>query len=482
MSLRRQALAGVKWTTLTTVGTTGAQLFQLLVLARLLRPDDFGVMGMVLLVIGFAQAYADAGIGAALVHRQTVSREQLSSLYWLSLGLGFLICASLWLGAPLLAAFFREPRLVPVLRAVAVVFLILPCGKQFELLLQRDLRFDLLAVQELAATAAGAAAAALAAFRGAGVWALVTATLVTAAVKTVWLSWIGLREHRPILHFRRRDLDGFVSFGAYQMGERTVNYVAERLDQVLIGRLLGTQTLGYYNLAFNLTAQPVSRINPIVTKVAFPIFSRVQDDAGRLRRGFLTVVRLVASVNAPLLLGLLAVSPSLVPLVFGDKWRESVVLIQILALVALGRSIGNPIGSLLLARGRADLGFHWNAALLLVTLPCLWVGAVVGGAAGAALALLVVQLALGAAAYFILVRPVTEPCGRDYALSVLGPTALATVMATGIIAYRKALSAEITTLGLSAQVLAGGLAYLALLWMFQRRTFKDLSSAVLGNG
>jgi len=80
MSLRREALAGVKWTTLTSAGTGGAQLFQLLVLARLLRPDDFGLMGMVLLVIGFAQAYADAGIGAALVHRQTASREQLSSL------------------------------------------------------------------------------------------------------------------------------------------------------------------------------------------------------------------------------------------------------------------------------------------------------------------------------------------------------------------------------------------------------------------
>lgn len=482
MSLRREALAGVKWTTLTSAGTAGAQLFQLLVLARLLRPDDFGLMGMVLLVIGFAQAYADAGIGAALVHRQTASREQLSSLYWLGLVLGLVICLILWLAGPLLAAFFREPRLVPILRVVSVVFLILPFGKQFELLLQRDLRFDLLAGQELAATAAGAVAAAAAAVAGAGVWALVTGTIVAAAVKTAWLCWIGFREHRPALHFRRGDLEGFVKFGAYQMGERTVNYIAERLDQILIGRLLGTQTLGYYNFAFNLTTQPVSRVNPIVTKVAFPVFSRVQDDPNRLRRGYLTVVRLVASVNAPLLFGLVAVGPSLVPIVFGDKWRESILLVQILALVALGRSIGNPTGSLLLARGRADLGFHWNVGLLLLTLPCLWGGAVLGGAPGAALALLAVQIILGAAAYFVLIRPVTEPCGREYALSVLGPLTLAAVMALGIIAIRGAFTEPLSTLDLGALIFAGGAAYVALLWAFQRGTFRDLSAAILGDG
>jgi O-antigen/teichoic acid export membrane protein len=482
MSLRREAIAGVKWTTLSAVGTTGAQLLQLLVLARLLRPDDFGLMGMVVLVIGFAQAYADAGVGAALVHRQAVSREQLSSLYWLGLGLGALICAVLWLGAPLLALFFRESRLVPLLRVVSLIFLVLPFGKQFELLLQRDLRFDLLAGQDLVATTAGAVAAAAAALKGAGVWAMVTGTLVVAVVKTIWLCWIGVREHRPALHFRRRDLDGFVGFGIYQMGERTVNFVTERLDQVLIARLLGTQALGYYSFAFNLTTQPVSRINPIVTKVAFPIFARVQHDIDRLRRGYLTVVRLVASVNAPLLFGLLAVGPSLVPMVFGEKWHDSILLVQILSLVALGRSIGNPSGSLLLARGRADLGFHWNAGLLLLTLPCLWSGAVLGGAPGAALALLLVQVVLGAVAYFVLIRPITGPCGREYALSVLGPTALAAFMAAAILAIRGTLTAEISSVVLGAQILAGAMAYLALLWAFQRRTFRDLSAAMLGHG
>jgi O-antigen/teichoic acid export membrane protein len=482
MSLRRQALAGVKWTTLSAVGTTGTQLLQLLVLARLLRPDDFGLMGMVVLVIGFAQAYTDAGIGAALVHRQTVTRDQLSSLYWLGLALGAAVCAILSLVAPVLALFFREPRLVPLLRVVSLIFLVLPLGKQFELLLQRDLRFDLLAGQELAATAAGAVAAATAALNGAGVWAMIAGTMVVAIVKTIWLCWIGMREHRPGLHFRRRDLDGFVSFGVYQMGERTVNFVAERMDQLLIARLLGTQALGYYSFAFNLTAQPVSRINPIVTKVAFPIFARVQDDPGRLRRGYLTVVRLVASVNAPLLFGLLAVGPSLVPMAFGDKWHDSILLVQILSLVALGRSVGNPTGSLLLARGRADLGFHWNAGLLLVTLPCLWTGAVLGGAPGAALALLLVQAVLGVVAYFVLIRPIIGPCGREYGLSVFGPTALAACMAGGIIAIGTTLSSGISSLVLGAQIFAGAMAYLALLWMFLRSTFRDLSAAMLGNG
>lgn len=480
MSLRRQALTGVTWTSLATIGSVGAQMLQLVVLARLLRPDDFGLMGMALIVIGFAQAYADVGISAAIVHHQHVSREQLSSLYWLNLAVGASIFAVLWLGSPLIASFFHEPRLVPLLHGVSAVFLLLPLGKQFEILLQRDLRFDLLARQDIAAAVAGAAAAVAGAVAGLGVWALVLGTVTTVATRTALLLWVGLREHCPMLHFRWADLDRFVGFGAYQMGERTVNYVAERLDQLLIGSLLGATTLGFYNFAFNLTGQPVSRINPIVTKVAFPIFCRVQDDASRLQRGYLTIVKLVTSVNAPLLLGLVAVAPLLVPTVFGVQWTASVALVQVLALVALLRSVGNPTGSLLLSRGRADLGFAWNVCLLLVSAPAIWLGAHAGGALGVAFALLGVQIVIAPVSYVALVRPMMGACARAYLLAVMRPTALALLMATIVAAMAGVIRLSVPAMLLVGQVVAGGAAYALLLWRFERATLDDLRAAVLG--
>lgn len=480
MTLRRQALKGVTWTGLGAVGVLAAQMTQLVVLARLLRPEDFGLMGMVLIVIGFSQAYADVGVSGALVHHRDVTREELSSLYWLNVMVGVLLFVLLWLSAPLVAGLFHEERLVPLLRGISATFLILPLGKQFEVLLQRDLRFDVLAKQDVVAAAASAILAVTAAMLGAGVWALVLGTMATIVTRTVLLLVAGLGAHRPALHFRRTDLERFVGFGAYQMGERTVNYIADRLDQFVIGSLLGAVPLGFYTLAYNLTAQPVGRLNPIVTKVAFPIFCRVQDDQARLRRGYMAIVKLLTSVNAPLLLGLVAVAPRLVPSLFGAQWTPSIPLVQVLSLVALYRTIGNPVGSLLLAKGRADLGFNWNVGRLLVSVPVVWAGARAGGALGVAVSLLLLQAALAPLSYYLLVRPMVGACARDYFLAVMRPTGLALLMAALVAALAGVIRIPVTTPLLVAQVLAGGAAYALLLWRFEPDTVHDLRTAVLG--
>ena len=480
MTLRRQALAGVTWTAFGTAAVLITQVIQLVVLARLLQPEDFGLMGMVLIVIGFAQAYADVGISGALVHRQSVSREELSSLYWLNVLVGVLLFVVLWLGAPLVAGLFHEQRLVVLLRGVSVAFLILPLGKQFEVLLQRDLRFDVLAKQDIVAAVVSVVLAVTAGMLGAGVWALVLGTTATIVTRTILLMVAGFGAHRPGLHFRRTDLEGFIGFGAYQMGERTINYVADRLDQFVIGSLFGAVPLGFYSFAYNLTAQPVGRLNPIVTKVAFPLFCRVQEDQARLQRGYMTILKLVVSVNAPLLLGLVAVAPQLVPSLFGAQWTASIALVQVLSLVALYRTIGNPVGSLLLAKGRADLGFKWNLGKLLVSVPVVWAGARTGGALGVAVSILLLQSVLAPLNYFLLVRPMLGPCARGYLLAVMRPTALASLMAALLAALTGVIRVPVTTPMLAVQVLAGGATYALLLWRFEPDTVQDLRAALLG--
>jgi lipopolysaccharide exporter len=479
VTLRREALTGVTWTALGTAGVLAAQMIQLVVLARLLQPADFGLMGMVLIVLGFTQAYADVGISGALVHHRDVSREELSSLYWLNVFFGALVGVLLWLNAPVVAGLFHEERVVPLLRVVSAAFLILPLGKQFEVLLQRDLRFDVLARQDIVAAATSLVLAITAAMLGAGVWSLVLGTMATIVTRTALLLVAGLRAHRPALHFRWTDLERFLAFGAYQMGERTINYIADRLDQFVIGSLLGAVPLGLYSFAYNLTAQPVGRLNPIVTKVAFPIFCRVQDDPDRLRRGYMSIVKLVTSVNAPLLLGLVAVAPRLLPSLFGPQWTASVVLVQVLSLVALYRTMGNPVGSLLLAKGRADLGFKWNTGRLLLSVPVVWAGARAGGALGVAVSILLLQAVLAPISYFLLVRPIVGPSARDYLLAVMRPTGLALLMAALVAALAGVVRVPVTTPLLMAQVLAGGAVYALLLWRFEPETIHDLRTAVL---
>lgn len=476
MSLQKSAASGIKWTTVSSITTTALQFIQLAVLARLLSPEDFGLMAMVAVVIGFAAAYADMGISAAIIHRQDATREQLSSLYWLNLLAGLLVYLIVLAVTPAIVALYGEPRISELMPLITLTFLINPLGTQFQLLLQKNLRFRRLALIEISAALVGASVAVVTARFGQGVFALIWGTLSSNATSTVLLLIVGLREWRPQWHFRSVDLKGYLSFGCYQMGERSVNYFNSTLDQLLIGSLLGAQTLGYYKLAWSLAIQPIGRINSILTRVAFPLFARIQNEPERLQKGFLLVLRMLSIVNAPLLLGLAAVAPLLIAVVFGEQWIPAVPLVQVLAFVTLMRSMGNPVGSLLLAKGRADLGFKWNCLLLVTQLPGVYLGAYLGDALGVAVSLVILQLIYSIFNYLILIRTLIGPCLRDYSLSMLPALGLASAMGVAVLTISNTMI-QVSILGLVLIISIGMLLFIFLMALFQREqiiTFKSL--------
>jgi lipopolysaccharide exporter len=478
MSIKDQATAGVKWTSVSSTLTATLQALKLVVLAHILKPEDFGLMAMVMITIGFVQAYADAGISSAIVHRQDTTTAQLSSLYWLNVMVGITLFAAVFVLAPLIAAFFNESRLSLLLRTTGLTFLILPWGKQFEVLLQKDLNFRKLALTQVAATAQSTAVAVIIAMLGYGVWALVWSQLSFVAFQAFVFVATGWGRHRVRLHFQKQDLNGYLSFGLYQMGERSINYFVQRIDQLILGYLLGAQTLGYYNFAFNIISITTSQINPVVTRVAFPLFAKVQEDAARLRRGYLMMVRMLTTLNAPLLIGLAVISPTAVPLVFGAQWTDAVVLLQLLSLAALLRSHANPIGSLLLAKGRADKGFRWNVLLIFVTGPAIFAGACVGEGIGAAIALIAVQCFLQWFGYVYLVRPLIGRCGFDYALTLFKPTGMALGMAGVVFSIGWVPIGN--WLRLSLQMVTGTGIYLLLMRLFDPHTIDELHGLTLG--
>lgn len=469
MTIRERALRGVKWTSISTIIVTLLQILQLVALARLLKPEDYGLMAMVAIVIGFAQAYTDLGVSAAIIHRQDATREQLSSLYWLNVICGAIIFVILLVLSPLIASLFKEPYLVKLLPVVALTFLISPLGIQFQVLLQKELRFNLLARQEIISAFLAAVVAITSAVLGQGVWSLVWGQLTGVTVKTVLLIRIAWNHWKPMLCFQRRDLDGFLSFGLFQMGERSINFLAARLDQLLIGTLLGTQALGYYNFAYRLVIEPVMRINPVITRVAFPTFSMVQDNVIQLRTGYLTVTKVLATINAPLQIGIIAVAPVAVPLIFGQQWNQAVVLVQILAVVAFLKGVGNPIGSLLLAKGRADWGFYWNSFYLIIILPSVWIGAKWGQSPGIALAILSVSILLSFANYYFLVRNLIGRCGRPYFWAFGKPFLLAGLMGMAVVLV--GLVPVQAVWKFVIQVKTGAITYVYLIWIFDKKMF-----------
>lgn len=474
MTLKQQAVSGVKWSSVSAVVVTILQFSTLAILARLLSPSDFGLMGMIMVVIGFARLFADMGISKAIIYRQDATKNELSSLYWLNIFAGIAVFIIVCAVTPLVAAFYHETRLNKLIHVAVFSFLISPVGQQFQILLQKELRFDDLAKIEIGGALTNSMVAITLAFLKFGVYSLVFGQLAGAFFCVLLLFYWGWKKWRPLLHFSRQDLKGYIGFGLYQMGEKSINYFNSNLDYLLIGSLLGAESLGYYNLASNLVLRPSSMINPIVTKVVFPVFSKVQNDIDKIKRGYLKVLQLLALTNFPIMAGMAVVAPIAIPIIFGKQWMSSIILIQILAIVGSLRSIGNPVGALLLAKGRADLGFKWNAALVIPQILGLYIGAKLGGMLGIAIALVSLQIIYTIFEYFILIHAMLGPCLNEYVSSIWSSIWMSIIMGVTVFFIGIVFNYIQPQILLSIQVVIGAAIYLIMALCCQRTLILEM--------
>lgn len=320
-------------------------------------------MAVTSVIIGFAQAFLDMGISNAIIHKQEVSHTQLSTLYWLNVLSGIVLFIIVSVCAPVVALFYQEAELTNIIILVAMTFLIQPFGQQFMVLWQKDLRFNDIAKIDIITKLFSLLVSVIFAYYNYGVYALVYGVLAGTLLQTLLFVYKGFREYTISFIFQLSDVREFLSFGLYQMAEKTLNYFNSQIDTLLIGKLLGVETLGVYNIAKQIIMKPIQIINPIVSKVTFPVMAKIQHDTDKLKEIYLKTINLLSSINFPIYLFMLNTAPQLVVLMFGEQWVDAVIIVQILSLYGALRSIGNPVGALLLAKGRADWGFYWNLGL-----------------------------------------------------------------------------------------------------------------------
>ena len=359
MSLRHRAATGVTWTAIAFAVQMSLRIVILAVLARLLSPGDFGLIATLSALIAIMQAFGDLGLSAAIVQRRELDGDQLSSVFWLIQIVGAGICLSLWLAAPLVVAVFREPHLETLVCLLSLRFVLAPPGVPFHALMQRELEFRRIAGLQIIAAFVTAVVTLGAAYEGAGVHALVWGELAGVFAHSGLVIAVGWHRWRPVWRLRRSDLRGYVRFGAHQVGERAFNQVAMNIDYLLIGLVLGSETLGLYSVAFELASLPTRAINPMFTRVAFPVFARVQHDDAALGRGYVDLSRMLALIQFPLLAGVAVLAPLIVPVFLGAGWTSAISLIQVLSVLGALRVVCNPAGSAFLAKGRSKLGFRW---------------------------------------------------------------------------------------------------------------------------
>jgi len=476
-NLTGKAATGAGWSAAAVVARQLLSFGAVAILARELGPSAYGLMGMASTVIVFLVNFRDLGTAAAIIQRQVISEELLSTLFWTNAGLGLLLSILTVLGATPAAAFFHEPQLAPILRVLSISFVLTCSGIVQNALLSRQMKFKLTSVADFVSAVVGYAVALPLAIYGHGVWSLVFANLASTLTVTL-MYWI-FSGWRPRMQFSIPELREVAGFSLNLSGFGLVNYFSRNADNVIVGRILGVEPLGYYQMAYTLMMYPLQNITGILTQVTLPGFARIQDDNRRFADAYMRSCSLIALATFPVVAGLGVVVKPLALAFLGPKWIPVIPIFQILAPVGMFQSIQSTVGSIYVAKGRTDWMFWWGIASTAVFVAAFLAGSRYGvtGVAGAY-----------AIVYFGTLYPALWIPFRFIDLNVwdfarrLWPQFLTTgIMVAVCIGWLRLLDSMGGTrawLQLASTVLLGAVVYVSLILRFRPPVLKDLDEVL----
>jgi len=314
---------------------------------------DSGLIAMLGLFLAVAQSMVDSGFGSALIQKKNTTRIDESSVFFLNLGFACAAYAALWIGAPYIAAFYKEPILTPLSRVMGINFLINAFGLVQISMLQKTLDFKTLAQRTLVAVMFSGPVGVGLAFMGYGVWSLAAQAIVSNAVQTAslwyWSPW------RPVARFSRQSLAGLFGFGSNLFFSGLLGTIFNNLYTLLIGKLFTKTDLGFYTRAVTFERLPATTISGVVGQVAFPAFASIQEDRQRLKAGYRKAITFACYLVFPVMFLLIAIAEPLFTVLFTDKWSGSVLYFQVLCLSGMLYPLHSLNLNALKAVGRSDL-------------------------------------------------------------------------------------------------------------------------------
>lgn len=355
MSLRQKTIDALFWSFLERMGQQGIQFFISIILARLLLPEDFGLIVMLTIFMAIAQSFVDSGFGQALIQKQDVTYIDECSIFYFNIFVGILAAACLCLAAPSIAAFYNQPLLTPLTYALSLNLIINAFGLVQTTLLTKHIDFKTqLKVSMIAALLSGIIGVVMA-YKGFGVWSLVVQLLTSNLFRTILL-WF-FNTWRPSLIFSFTSLRTMFAFGSRLLASGLLDTFFTNIYFVVIGKLFSPVSLGFYTCAKGLQQLPVSGLSSIISRVTFPVFSLMQDDKPRLKHGVRKALTLLVMIIFPLMIGLAVVAKPLVIVLLTEKWLPCVPYLQLLCAVGMLYPVHVINLNVLKAQGRSDLFF-----------------------------------------------------------------------------------------------------------------------------
>lgn len=475
-NLKRQISSGLLWTGLGRVAQQVAQFGLTVILARLLSPEDFGILAMAAVFTGFATTLSDAGFSTALIQKQNIREDHINTVFWVNVASNIFLTALMFLLAPWLAAFYKTPILMPIFRVVGLNFLIGSLGSVHGALLQKEMQFKSIAGISTASVTLSGTLGVILAWMGAGVWSLVVQGIAASLVLTL-LRW-RFSKWRPRLSFSLEALRELFGFASHLYAFNLINYWSRNGDNLLIGKYFGASVLGAYSRAYMLMLLPITQISSVAAGVVFPAFSTLQKEKERVRRIYLRAVGVLALVTFPAMVGLAVVAKPFVMTVYGSKWAEVAPLLQILAVVGLMQVIGNSLGWLFSSQGRTDVLLAWGAAYSVMVIAGFIIGTIMGSVVAVAISYVIVNAIvfypeLNAAARLV------GSSGEEVMRAVCGPLLCSFIMGLAVAAIHITLPATRPAWQILLALTASGISiYLALIKFGKLAAFHDLLNLI----
>jgi PST family polysaccharide transporter len=360
VNFKDKAVSGIYWNGLAQFAQELIGLLTTLILARLLSPDAFGLLGMVIVFLGFIAIFQNLGLGPSIVQDGEISQEQLSSIFWLNSILSIILVLLTIISAPLVSSFYNEPSATSIMIVLALNFPLSALAVVPDAMLKKHMMFKKLGIIQNIATVLGSVVGIITAFMGFGVWALVWQGLIRNFARTI-LQWI-VMPWSPTWNLSYHKIKRHLYFGINLQVGSLLNYCARNVDDLLIGKVIGSSTLGVYQMAYSLMLWPLQKVSRVVGEVMFPALSTIQGNKEHVKRVFLRVTGYIAFITFPMVLGILVIAPSVVYALLGERWVGVIPIFKVLCILGLTQSIATNTGWIFLSQGRTDIRLRLQIA------------------------------------------------------------------------------------------------------------------------
>lgn len=376
-NLKTKVLKGVKFSILEKGALFLLGIIQLGIVVRYIDKGEIGLMALVNTILAITTQFSELGIGNSIIHQQNTDRDQLSSIYWSQVIMGLFMYLLLALSAGTIAGFYENPALEWMIYLLGSTVFIYSFGQNYSALLYRDLHFGFLTILRVTVTGLSFFTVCILALNDYGLWSLIIGALVKCYAQVLLLILYGRSFFWPKLRLKVSEIAPHANFGIFQTGERLVNLINNQLDTLIIGKLLGEEILGVYDVIKKLLGKIFRMVNTSITTVMLPVFAKLQFDSPKISSLYLRQIRYLSSINFPLYLFIAFNTLPLLTYLLNPEWftPTNQQLVIYFCLYFILHSVQNPLGTVLISHGRVRESFWYNLAISLFVLPLVLWGA-----------------------------------------------------------------------------------------------------------